>query len=92
MAVKKDRLHLLNLFPRNSVKTVYVSMTEEVTDMRQFKAMKKSHEMISTPLHLACQMSNVEAARILLTDHRYDVNILLYEKNFLHDLLTTGGF
>jgi ankyrin repeat protein len=43
-------------------------------------------------LHLACQMSNVEAARILMTDHNYDVNILLYEKNFLHDLLTTGSF
>jgi hypothetical protein len=64
----------------------------ELTDIRQFKALKKTHEMVTTPLHLACQMSNVEAARILLTDHDYDVNILLHEKNFLHDLLNTGGF
>jgi len=48
--------------------------------------------VITTPLHLACQMSNVEAARILLMNHDYDVNILLYEKNFLYDLLNTGGF
>lgn len=27
MAVKKNRLHLLSMFPRNSVKTVYVSMS-----------------------------------------------------------------
>lgn len=37
-------------------------------------------------------MSNVEAARILIADHNYDVNILLYEKNFIYDLLTTGGY
>jgi ankyrin repeat protein len=43
-------------------------------------------------LHLACQLSNVEAARILLTNHDYDINILLYEKNFIYDLLTTGGY
>ena len=49
-------------------------------------------DIITTPLHLACQTSNVEAARILLTDHDFDVNILLYEKNFLYDLLTTAGY
>ena len=37
-------------------------------------------------------MSNVEAARVLLTDHDYNVNILLYEKNFMYDLLNTSGF
>lgn len=52
----------------------------------------KTQDIITTPLHLACQTSNVEAARILLTNHHYDVNILLYEKNFIYDLLTTGGY
>jgi ankyrin repeat protein len=37
-------------------------------------------------------MSNMEAARILLTDHNYDVNILLHEKNFIYDLLNTASW
>ena len=53
--------------------------------VKEFKSQKK--ETITTPLHLACQMSNTEAVRILLTKHDYDVNILLYEQNFLYDLL-----
>ena len=34
----------------------------------------------------------MEAARILLTDHNYDVNILLHEKNFIYDLLSTANW
>ena len=91
MAVKKKRGMLLESFPRNSVKTVYVSMSQ-FQDIREFKAAKKygEEEVITTPLHLACQTSNVEAVRILLMDHNYDVNVLLYEKNFLYDLLKTA--
>lgn len=68
--------------------------TSQLKDIRQFKAIKRENtqDVITTPLHLACQLSNVEAARILLTNHDYDINILLYEKNFIYDLLTTGGY
>lgn len=92
MAVKKGRTHLIDKFPKDSVKTVYVSCSQ-IKDIREFKARKKlaGDPSITTPLHLACQLSNEEAARVLLTDHNYDVNILLYEKNFLYDLLNTGG-
>lgn len=72
---------------------MYVSVSQ-LKDIRKFKAEKRSlgQGVITTPLHLACQTSNVEAARILLTDHEFDVNILLYEKSFLCDLLTTGSY
>lgn len=45
---------------------------------------------MTTPLHLACSTHNIEAARVLLTKHDYDVNILLYEKNALYDLLQSA--
>jgi len=93
MAVKKNKNDIYSKFPKNSIKTCYVSMSQ-LTDIKSFRAMKSSNaqEIITTPLHLACQTSNVEAARILLTDHNYDVNILLYEKNFIYDLLNTANW
>jgi len=36
---------------------------------------------------LACQKSNMDAVRILVEHHGYDVNVLLNEKNFLYELL-----
>ena len=93
MAVKKNKDDIISRFPKNTIKTCYVSMSQ-LTDMKSFKALKhtKADDIITTPLHLACQTSNVEAARILLTDHNYDVNILLYEKNFIYDLLNTANW
>lgn len=93
MAIKKNRSEIIARFPKRSIKTVYVSMSQ-LNDIRQFKSEKRSfdQDIITTPLHLACHTSNVEAARILLTDHHFDVNILLYEKSFLCDLLTSGTF
>ena len=91
MAIKKDLDNIIHRFPRNSVKTCYVSCSQ-LHDVREFKMNKriKHNEGVTTPLHLACQKSNGEAARVLLMDHDYDVNILLHEKNFLYDLLQTG--
>jgi len=43
--------------------------------------------MLTTPLHLACQNSNIEAVRQLIELQNYDVNILLNEKNFVVELL-----
>ena len=93
MAIKKGRHEMFEKFPKNTIKTCYVSMNS-MTDIKEFKAMKssKTEDIITTPLHLACQTSNVEAARILLTDHDFDVNILLHEKNFIYDLLNTANW
>ena len=67
-------------------------MSVSALNIRDFKAKKKvlGDESVTTPLHLACQLSNFEAARVLLTEQNYDVNILLYEKNFMYDLLKTS--
>jgi hypothetical protein len=40
MAVKKNRTQLIERFPKNSVKTVYVSMSQ-LKDIRQYKAEKR---------------------------------------------------
>lgn len=66
----------------------------QLDDIDQYKAAKKANvqDVITTPLHMAAQTSNVLAVQQLLVDHNYDVNILLYEKNFLYDLLTTAGY
>jgi len=93
MAIKKNRTDLVQRFPKNTIKPVYVSMSQ-MNDLSAYQSLKKSdmkYSVITTPLHLACQMSNVEAARILLSDHNYDVNILLYNRNFLYDLLNTAS-
>lgn len=94
MAIKQNKTSTVQLFPKNSVKTCFVSLNQ-FDDFKSFaeqKRSKKVEELITTPLHLACQMSNMEAARILLTDHNYDVNILLHEKNFIYDLLNTASW
>ena len=48
--------------------------------------------MLTTPLHLACQNSNIEAVRQLIELQNYDVNILLGEKNFVVELLQNSGY
>lgn len=93
MAIKQNKTALMQHFPKNTISTSYVSMNQ-LGDIREFTREKRSRkeEMITTPLHLACQTSNLEAARILLMDHSYDVNILLHDKNFIYDLLNTASW
>ena len=47
---------------------------------------------MTTPLHLACQNSNIEAVRQLIELQSYDVNVLLNEKNFVVELLQNSGY
>lgn len=56
----------------------------------EFKA--KKAEMISTPFHLACKMSNDEAVRQLVNEQNYDINILLNERSAISDLLSTSCY
>lgn len=42
MAVKKNQTDILSSFPKNSIKTVYVS-TSQLKDIRQFKAIKREN-------------------------------------------------
>lgn len=97
LAVKENKQDVLELFPRGSVKSVYVSM-HQLMDYRQFKDRKTKmttgsiNDMMTTPLHIAAECSNIEAVRTLIQNHNYDVNILIKEKNFLIDLLETAGY
>ena len=60
----------------------------QLKDYKQFKEDKERHvEQLTTPLHLACQNSNIEAVQQLLELQEFDVNILLNEKNFVVELL-----
>mmetsp|Transcript_23881 Transcript_23881/g.31995 ORF Transcript_23881/g.31995 Transcript_23881/m.31995 type:complete len:220 (+) Transcript_23881:852-1511(+) len=92
MAVKMNKNDILDLFPINSIKTVYCSV-HQLKDYKQFKEDKMRHvEMLTTPLHLACQNSNIEAVRQLIELQNYDVNTLLNEKNFVVELLQNSGY
>ena len=49
-----------------------------VGKFKSFKEDKASgEELLTTPLHLACKNSNIEAVRILLELQHYDCNVLL---------------
>jgi hypothetical protein len=55
MAVKKGKNDIMELFPINSIKTVYCSVSQ-LKDYKQYKSDKMSDdkELFTTPLHLAC--------------------------------------
>lgn len=92
LCIKEKKTDLLELFPAYSIKTVYCSM-HQLQDYRQYKFDKSClNEQLTTPLHLACQQSNIEAVRILIENHGFDVNILLNERNFLVELLQNSGY
>jgi ankyrin repeat protein len=92
MAIKKNKTDVLPYFPKYSIKTVYVSM-HQLKDYKQYKEDKdRLKEMLTTPLHLACQKSNLDAVRFLVERHGYDINVLVNDKNFLYELLCNSGY
>lgn len=97
LAVKENKQDVLELFPRGSIKSVYVSM-HQLQDYRKFKGNKTSpttgsvHDLFTTPLHIAAVASNIEAVRTLIQNHSYDVNILIKEQTFLVDLLESANY
>lgn len=52
------------------------------------KLNQEGFETLTTPLHLACWISNDEAIRILIEKQAADVNILLKNKNVIYELLS----
>ena len=91
-AVKKNKNEILLLFPQNSIHTAYISL-HQLKDYHQFKEDKYTmKELLTTPLHIACQNSNIEAARILIEQQNFDVNVLVNEKNFIVELLQNSGY
>lgn len=66
----------------------------QVKDYAEYKNAKaaKAQEMVSTPLHLSCKLSQDEAVRLLLENHCFDVNMLLGDRNCLYELLSTASY
>jgi hypothetical protein len=70
LAVKENKQDVLELFPRGCIKSVYVSVHQ--LDYKSFKDSKKRKgpesltDMLTTPLHIAAQVSNIEAVRALI--------------------------
>ena len=92
LAVKKNKGDICDLFPKDSIKTVYCSI-HQLKDYKAFKADKNRHiEQLTTPLHLACQQSNIQAVRQLIEKQGYDVNVLVNDKNFIVELLQNSGY
>jgi ankyrin repeat protein len=93
LAVLKNNLSIITAFPEKSIKSCYVNMSQ-VKDFRQFKTDKRgaNKNIITTPMHLACKLSNDEAVRELIDNHNYDVNILLHQQSPLYELLSTSCY
>lgn len=70
LAVKENKQDILELFPRSTVKSCYVSM-HALKDYKQFKLNKHQvqgsiNDVVTTPLHIAAECSNIEAVRTLI--------------------------
>lgn len=92
LSVLKNNLTLIQAFPEKTVRTCYVNMSQ-TRDYRKFKLDKTANpEIITTPFHLACKLSNDEAVRQLVDQHNYDINILLHNKSALYELLSTSCY
>jgi len=53
MAIKKNKTEVLELFPRYSIKSVYVP-EHQLSDYRKYKEDKMKSTVLTTPLHMAC--------------------------------------
>jgi ankyrin repeat protein len=92
LAVLKNNINVIRGFPDKSIKTTYVNMSQ-VKDYKMYEQEKDENpDIITTPLHIACRLSNDEAVRQLVDQHNYDINILLNEKSALFELLSTSKY
>lgn len=89
MAIKRNKNDVLLLFPHNAIHTAYIR-PEYIMDYKSYKQSKT--DMLTTPLHIACQNSNIEAVRILIEQQDFDVNVLVNNRNFIVELLANSGY
>ena len=92
IAIQKNNNDLLFKFPNKSIKTMYVPLTP-VKNYEQYKFLKNLHnDVLTTPIHVACRLSNDEAIRLLIERHQYDINILLDERSPMYELISTSTY
>lgn len=92
LAVQKNNNDLLFLFPNKSIKTMYVPVYP-MKNYEQYKFLKSEQkDVFTTPIHVACRLSNDEAIRVLIERHQYNMNILLEEKSPTYELISTSTY
>jgi len=66
LSVLRNNLHLIQAFPENSIKTCIVNMSQ-TKDYARYKVEKNTNpDVLTTPFHVACKLSNDEAVRQLV--------------------------
>jgi ankyrin repeat protein len=59
----------------------------------QYKFLKTvNKDIFTTPIHVACRLSNDEAIRVLIEKHQYNMDILLQEKSPTYELISTSTY
>jgi hypothetical protein len=65
----------------------------QVKNYNQYKQEKSiRNEVITSPMHLACKISNDDAVRVLIEKQNFDVNMLLDERSALYELLSSSTY
>ena len=92
LALQRNNNELIYNFPNKSIKTMYVPISP-MKSYEQYKFMKNiNKDIFTTPVHIACRLSNDEAIRVLIEKHQYNMNILLEEKSPTYELISTSTY
>ena len=92
LAVQRNNNDIIFAFPNKSIKTMYVPMTA-IKNYEEYKIMKNSNvDVYTTPIHVACRLSNDDAIRALIESHQYDFDILLEDVSPTFELISTSTY
>jgi hypothetical protein len=64
----------------------------QVKDYNLYKQSKLEGSMITTPMHLACKVSNDDAVRFLLEKQYFDINMIHDGRSAVFDLLSSSTY
>ena len=92
LAIMKNNTKVVRSFPAKGIKTLLVSMSQ-VKNYNLYKQEKSiRNEVITSPMHLACKISNDDAVRFLIEKQNFDVNMLLDERSAVYELLSSSTY
>ena len=86
LAVLKNNSEILSKFPARGVKPCLVKKASTSKDTKLPKKLRTAEET-TTPLHLACRVSNEEAVKLLVERHAFNPNMILHGKTPIFELL-----
>lgn len=92
LAVQRNNNDIIFAFPNKSIKTMYVPIAA-VKSYEDFKNLKNSNaDVYTTPIHVACRLSNDDAIRTLIEHHQCDFDILLQDISPTFELISTSTY